>query len=178
MADASRPERPGSTTHASRTPWRRGSWPDHRTGRGLLGGCASLLATPDPGLNVDSRQTPSLGKQPARQRVVFCPGCRRHGPELCPGPRGAALLWDLSPAGPSILGPYPLEGPIRRIVPWTWTGQTPPRAATYKYAPSGQLLCPRAGHRPILSRHEGRVFELIMRGTRRSPGLRSLGVSG
>ena len=62
--------------------------------------------------------------------VLFRPGYRRRGPGLCPGPRGAALLWGLSPAGPFILGPLPPGRAGPRVVPWTWIGQTPRQAAT------------------------------------------------
>jgi hypothetical protein len=46
----------------------------------------------------------SAAQTPASTAVPECPlspGWRRHGPELGPGPRGAALLWGPSPAGPS-----------------------------------------------------------------------------
>jgi hypothetical protein len=49
-------------------------------------------------------------------------GWRRRGPELCPGPRGAALLWACSPAGrPSRPLPPGRVGP--GFLPWTWTGK-------------------------------------------------------
>jgi hypothetical protein len=48
---------------------------------------------------------------------LYTTGCIRRGPELRPGPRGAALLWGLSPAGPSSSAPYPLEGPVRGLCP-------------------------------------------------------------
>jgi hypothetical protein len=42
------------------------------------------------------------------------PGCTRRGPGPRPGPRGAASLWGLFPAGPSssTLAPSPLEGRV------------------------------------------------------------------
>jgi hypothetical protein len=51
----------------------------------------------------------------------------RRGPELRPGPRGAASLWDLFPAGPSssTLAPSPLEGPGLWVVPCPRTGKRP-----------------------------------------------------
>jgi hypothetical protein len=80
---------------------------------------------------------------------------RGHAERRCSGP---------VPAGPFILGPLPPGRAGPRIVPWIWIGQTPRQAATYKYAPSGRLLWPRAGHRSILRRQEGRALELLMLG--------------
>ncbi len=51
-----------------------------------------------------------MRKQPARQRVVFRPGCRRHGPELRPGAMRSGVALGLSPAGPSSSAPTPWKG--------------------------------------------------------------------
>jgi hypothetical protein len=55
-------------------------------------------------------------------------------PSFYPGPRGAASLGGLSPAGPSSpASPTPKVGGAGLwLVPWTWSGQTPPRTGTQK----------------------------------------------
>jgi hypothetical protein len=55
--------------------------------------------------------------------VVFRPSCKRHGPELCPGPRGAALLWACPQQAPSSSAPYPLEGPVHGLCPRPRSGK-------------------------------------------------------
>ena len=51
------PERPGDTTHASCTPWRRASWARPSTGRRLQAGCDSCWPTPSlRRRNMDNRQ--------------------------------------------------------------------------------------------------------------------------
>ena len=117
----------------------------------------------------------------SRPAVVLCSSWLwTTWPRALPGPRGAALLWGPSPAGPSSSAPYPLEGPVRGLCPGPGSGKHRARQlrrSTRKYPPSGRLRWPRAGHRPILSRHEGRAFEPIMRAccclSRRWPGLRT-----
>jgi hypothetical protein len=56
-------------------------------------------------------------------------------PSFHPGPRGAASLGGLSPAGLVIPGPAPIpfEGAGPWLMPWTWSGQTPPRIGVQKY---------------------------------------------
>jgi hypothetical protein len=69
--------------------------------------------------------------------VARCAWFRRHTLRpraFHPGPRGAASLGGLSPADPS--SPAPPISPGRagpRLMPWTWSGQTPPRTGPQKY---------------------------------------------
>jgi hypothetical protein len=123
MADASRPERPGSTTHASHTPWRRGSWPDHRTGRGLLGGCASLLATPDPGLNVDAVRLRSVVSSRPGSVLCFVLAIDDMAPSFARGHAEQRCSGACPQQARSSSAPYPLEGPVRGLCPGPGSGK-------------------------------------------------------
>jgi hypothetical protein len=75
------------------------------------------------------------------------PGCTRCGPELHPGPRGAASLWGLFPAGPSssTLAPSPLKGRVCGSCPEPGTGKRPGSSAeltTFGWTP---LVTDRSG---------------------------------
>jgi hypothetical protein len=67
-----------------------------------------------------------------------------------PGPRGAALLGGLSPAGLVIPGPahIPFERAGPWLMPWTWSGQTPPRTGPQKYPALMRLLWPQQNRLP------------------------------
>jgi hypothetical protein len=60
---------------------------------------------------IPATTTPKLRRLVAgRLRVWLRPGWRRHGPELCPGPRGAALLWACPQQARSSSALTPWEG--------------------------------------------------------------------
>ncbi len=67
----------------------------------------------------------------ATRSAPALPGCTRRGPEPRPGPRGAASLWGLFPAGPSssTLAPSPLEGRVCGSCPEPGTGKRPGSSA-------------------------------------------------
>jgi hypothetical protein len=69
----------------------------------------------------------------------------RRGPELRPGPRGAASLWGLFPAGPSssTLAPSPLEGRVCGPCPERGTGKRPGSSA--ELPTFGWTLCSLIG---------------------------------
>jgi hypothetical protein len=84
--------------------------------------------------------------------VARCAWFRRHTLRpraFHPGPRGAASLGGLSPADPS--SPAPPISPGRagpRLMPWTWSRQTPPGTGPQKYPALGQLLWSQRVGRP------------------------------
>jgi hypothetical protein len=94
--------------------------------------------------------------------VVLCSGWRRHGPELCPGPRGAALLWACPQQARSSSAPYPLEGPVRGLCPGPGSGKRRARQLRRSTRLRADSAGPGAGRNPTLSRHEGRTFEPTM----------------
>jgi hypothetical protein len=67
----------------------------------------------------------------ATRSAPALPGYTRRGPEPRPGPRGAASLWGLFPAGPSssTLAPSPLEGRVCGSCPEPGTGKRPGSSA-------------------------------------------------
>jgi hypothetical protein len=67
-------------------------------------------------------------------RCAWFSAAHAAAPSFHPGPRGAASLGGLSPADPS--SPAPPISPGRagpRLMPWTWSGQTPPGTGPQKY---------------------------------------------
>src|SRR5215216_382842 len=72
---------------------------------------------------------------PERSRTALGSGCIRRGPELSPGAARSGIARGLSPAGLVIPGPahIPFERAGPWLMPWTWSGQTPPRTGLQKY---------------------------------------------
>jgi hypothetical protein len=88
-----------------------------------------------------------------RLRVGLRPGWRRHGPELLPGATRSGIALGPVPSRPVHPRPLPPGRAGPRIVPWTWTGQTPRRAATYKYSPSNPERARRSSSGADHARH-------------------------
>ncbi len=98
------------------------------------------------------------GRRPVRRATDVCStGCALRlvrvahaaAPSFRPGPRGAASLGGLSPADPSSPAPPISPGSAGpRLMPWTWSGQTPRGTGPQKYPALVRLLWSHRVGRP------------------------------
>jgi len=92
----------------------------HQHGRGLV----LAAATAD-----------TATRGPERSRTALGSGCTRRGPELPPGAARSGIARGPVPSRPIIPGPthipFGKAGP--RLMPWTWSGQTPRPTGPQKY---------------------------------------------